>query len=811
MSGKPPPELVDGLQRHQLLSADQIRQVAESGDDISTAELFTSWLVQRGWLTAFQGQYLQEGKLERLVLGGYRLLDPIGVGGMGEVFRARQLNLDRVVAVKLIRADFASERAEALARFRREALAVARLSHPNIAHIYDADEYNGTHYIAMQYVHGPNLSQLVNECGPLPVRVACDYIRQAALGLQHAHEHGLVHRDVKRSNLIVALPQGPPVAARDSVNFGVLKLLDLGLARINEDTTETGLTRERGVLGTPDYMSPEQARDPRRADIRSDLYSLGCTFHFLLVGQPPFPQGTSIEKVLQHQLERPTAINKLRPGVAPEALTILAKFMRKDPRERYQTPAEAAGQLTLFLNMRNTESFVWPPVPRSADPTGSAPATHAHPTWFNGPVELGKGAQAPQAVPPAPETVRIRLPEPEAPRLSELVEGTHLSDVDDKPLPRTDQLPAYVAPSGPEPDPLPPTCRVVKGATVPDLQATANSTMFALPAYRATVLQGHTAPVVEMAFDARGRHLATGGLDYSVRVWRLDGEDTRQQTAFLDRRLGEIRAITFNPHSAELLISATGLGGRIWVWRWQNETSQDMCRLEKSIGAADLSITADGKHIAGVEGNQVFLWSSATATGKLRGTLVGRGRELTSVAFSADGQRLFAGDVHGAVLSWRGGWRRLRQSEMFAAHNGPVNCLTVSRDDRFLATASTDNFVRIWSKIAQVQLAVEISAGLRGVVCGLHFSPDGESLTTISNAGQAARWRTSNGQKELDWDLNQPVSSCLLLSQQGNVVAQGRTDGSVHLYKLPNATSDSSADQASKIQVRVDEVSPLPR
>ena len=203
----------------------------------------------------------------------------------------------------------------------------------------------------MEYVEGTDLSKLVREYGPLPVPHACNYILQAALGLQHAHEKGMVHRDIKPSNLLVSWGssrnvQTAPVGTA-ATGRPVVKILDMGLARLidAEDGVTSELTQEGAVMGTVDYLAPEQALDSRKADIRSDLYSLGCTFYFMLTGKVPFPGGTATEKLLKHRLDEPTPVEQLRPEVSPGLAGVVRKLMAKKPGERYQTPAEVVRAL----------------------------------------------------------------------------------------------------------------------------------------------------------------------------------------------------------------------------------------------------------------------------------------------------------------------------------------------------------------------------------------------------------------------------------------------------------------------------------
>ncbi len=276
-----------------------------------------------------------------MLLGSYVLVERLGAGGMGEVFKARNWKLGKTVALKLVRAERLTD-PDAVRRFQREVRAAAQLNHANVVHAYDCDEAGGKHFLVMEYVEGVDLARFVKQHGPLTVRDACDYVRQAALGLQHAFERGLVHRDVKPHNLLLS---------RTSDGHALIKVLDMGLARLNQ-TDEAGeaasiMTQEGVVMGTLDYIAPEQARNAHTADTRADLYSLGCTLYYLLAGRVPFPVGSSTEKLLRHQFDQPTPLEQLRPDVPPAVAAIARRLMAKRPEERYQTPAEAAAALTL--------------------------------------------------------------------------------------------------------------------------------------------------------------------------------------------------------------------------------------------------------------------------------------------------------------------------------------------------------------------------------------------------------------------------------------------------------------------------------
>lgn len=331
--------LVGALANSRLLTPDQQQEMVRFFQPrCRSARDLARELLRRGWLTVFQvNQLLQHGGQD-LALGPYRILDLIGEGGVSRVFKAWHTSLNRVVALKVIRPEMLTN-AEAFGRFQREMAVVARLSHPHIVQAFDVNLSGTQHYFAMEYVQGTDLGQLVQLSGSLSPRLACTYTRQAALGLQHVHEHGLVHRDIKPHNLLLT-PDG------------VIKILDLGLARLRQ--TETGqapvesLTQEGIIIGTPDYLAPEQALDPRAVDIRADIYSLGCTLYFLLTGQPPFPGGSVMLKLFKHQQEKPKSGELLRPEAQQIVGAILEKMMAKRPEDRYQTPAEVAQALELF-------------------------------------------------------------------------------------------------------------------------------------------------------------------------------------------------------------------------------------------------------------------------------------------------------------------------------------------------------------------------------------------------------------------------------------------------------------------------------
>jgi serine/threonine protein kinase len=308
-------------------------------------------LVRDGFLTSFQADHLMRGRKPKFLIGKYVILDRLGAGGMGAVYLCEHLQLERQVALKVLPAD-QSQDAGALARFIREAQAVAALDNPNIVRAYEADVEGKTYFLVMEYVDGVDLQHLVTRHGPLDPTRAAHYISQAANGLQHAHQAGLVHRDIKPANLLVS-------------RTGVVKVLDLGLARFFHDDEDT-VTKEhsgQAILGTADYLAPEQGRDSHAVDIRADIYSLGATFYFLLVGKAPFADGTLNQKLIWHQMKTPTAVRKLRPDVPEAMAVVISRMMAKDPAGRYQTPADVVAALAPW-----TQTVLRPPAPAELPP-----------------------------------------------------------------------------------------------------------------------------------------------------------------------------------------------------------------------------------------------------------------------------------------------------------------------------------------------------------------------------------------------------------------------------------------------------------
>jgi serine/threonine protein kinase len=272
------------------------------------------------------GQSLVGTRLEH-----FELLEFVGGGGMGSVFRAADTRLDRIVAVKVLSRDHTDE--ETIRRFGKEAQSAARLDHPNIARVYYVGEDRGWNFIVFEYIEGVNLRDYVVQHGPLPLEDALIYTLYVAEALAHSSSRDVIHRDIKPSNVLVTAD-------------GTVKLVDMGLARLHQvESSSDDLTSSGVTLGTFDYISPEQARDPRLADVRSDIYSLGCTLYFLLAGRPPFPDGTALQKLLRHNADQPPDIRVERPDLPAEAQAILARMLAKRPDERQQSAEQLIAEI----------------------------------------------------------------------------------------------------------------------------------------------------------------------------------------------------------------------------------------------------------------------------------------------------------------------------------------------------------------------------------------------------------------------------------------------------------------------------------
>jgi serine/threonine protein kinase len=356
-----------------LLTAAEVEnalvQLAEK--DREDAQAVAHALVTQGKITSYQARELLAGRTSGLVLGNYVLLDRLGAGGMGLVYKAQHRRMKREVALKTLPPQVVDS-PEAVKRFHREVEAAARLTHTNIVTAYDADEAEGVHFLVMQYVEGSDLAHYVRRCGRLGVRKAADYMLQAARGLHYAHQKGVVHRDIKPGNLLLD-PDG------------VVRVLDMGLARFEQEASEAAaafetqedLTGTGRVIGTVDYMAPEQTIDAKHVDRRADIYSLGCTLHFLLTGRSPTPDGSLKVKLDWHESGPIPSLMEIRPDVPPELDGIFRRMMARHPDDRYPSMGEVISDLEDCLSRLADIPEPTLEMPHQAPPITVAPLTGA--------------------------------------------------------------------------------------------------------------------------------------------------------------------------------------------------------------------------------------------------------------------------------------------------------------------------------------------------------------------------------------------------------------------------------------------------
>lgn len=372
-----PADLLPVIRNSGVLNERQIADIKAkilSGEYPFDAHELAGRLVKDRILTQYQVNRFLKNKSHGLVVGRYAILDRLGSGSMGRVYKAHHLLMDRVVALKIIAPEIVSNE-RVIARFQREMKLVGRLDHPHVVRAFDADQLGSVLYIVMEYVAGQSLGQRLRR-GPIPVAEMIDYAAQAALGLAHAHEQGIVHRDIKPSNLLLGEDRR-------------IKVLDLGLGVLMEADSEATFATADGIaVGTIDYMSPEQACG-KDVDGRSDLYSLGCAMFHLMTGRLPFPGSTPIERLGKRLSGRPLSLNEVMPDVPSGLVKVMDRLIAQKPPDRFQTAVEAAEALQALTRPKNKTVTVAPatvPEPTPAAPP-SAPAvvklvSPNYPGWF---------------------------------------------------------------------------------------------------------------------------------------------------------------------------------------------------------------------------------------------------------------------------------------------------------------------------------------------------------------------------------------------------------------------------------------------
>ncbi|MGE3803645.1 MAG: serine/threonine-protein kinase [Gemmataceae bacterium] len=443
------------LIRSRLLQAAEVQTMhrrwrLEAKDGAENPERFARWMVSKQYVTDYQAQALLRGHADHFFLNHYKILERIGKGRMAGVFKAVH-NLGHTVAIKVLPPSKTRD-PQSFGRFQRESKMALKLKHPNVVRSFHVGHTNNLHYLVMEYLEGETLEDVLKRRGKLPPAEGVRIVHQALSGLQHIHQQGLIHRDLEPGNLML-VPNGPPNA--DSTLNTTVKILDIGLGRTLFDEKEPGqedaqLTTEGAVIGCPDYLAPEQARDARKVDIRADIYSLGCILYHELSGQVPFPDKSPFQQIVRHATEPLKPIRDLVPSVPEPLQQVINKMMAKDPKDRYATPEQVAQALTPFL-----------PGPEKSKPADAAPQAYLN--WVD------KQQVEDDPAPPAPTPVTPVVPVVPVPAVGKMPPAA----IRPQPAPSTPAAVANAAapqivaipapplspplvPSAPAPVPLPP-------------------------------------------------------------------------------------------------------------------------------------------------------------------------------------------------------------------------------------------------------------------------------------------------------------------------------------------------------------------
>jgi len=709
---------IDILRRMALLEAAQLADVTgRLAPRLTDPRGLARELLQRGWLTPYQVNQLFLGRAAELVLGSYLILERLGEGGTGQVFKARHLRMNRVVALKLLRKELLAD-AEVVQRFYREVRVISQLAHPNVVRGLDAGPFTSPapfqgegevkgHLLAMEYVEGTDLARLVKQEGPLPVERACACVLQAASGLQHAHERGLVHRDVKPHNLLLARTQEPQ-------STGVVKILDLGLARLRQPMDqETTARLEQSLagsltpvgavmMGTADYMAPEQALDFHTADIRADVYSLGATFYFLLTGQPPFPGGTLTQKLLRHQQEEAPRLERCRPAVPPAVAAVVRKMLAKRPEDRYQTPAEVVAALTALDAAGRARVPASSPRRRFLRRAGGGLVlagaaavswgllSSVRRRWFP-PPDWGEAYWQHDG------PVRALVFSPDSGRLYSCADDLIVYAVERAAGQRhvaldfREKLPgaarmAFAANGS----------MLALGTPSRNKESVALWSLVTKEAVRTLHDHAVSSGLQYIALSAEGKGLAsTGG-----RGVKLTNAVTGRYSSLLPN-VGGVQAVAFSADSKTLAIAG-----------------DDRDRQNRQISLFDLTLDSRRDSLA-----------------EERLGLTGQGTRPRALAFSADGRALASGSGDGTVRLWEPVTGKLLHTLTLA--DGGVHVIAFSPDSRTLAVGS-DQQVQLWD--AATGRAMRAWPAHAQAVLALAFAPDGSCLASGGDDHSVRLW-----------------------------------------------------------------------
>jgi len=668
----------------------------------------------------------------------YRIDKELGRGGMAIVYKAVEENLEREVALKVLPQGMSHDR-KVIERFHREARSAAQLNHPNIVTIFDEGEINGVHFMAMEYLNGRDLHEIVQENGPIPPQQAVSLIAPVAEALGYAHEEGTVHRDVKSSNVMVT-DVGRPV------------LMDFGIAYAG---SEARLTQTGTVLGTPEYMSPEQARG-NEVDARSDLYSLGVVLYESLTGKLPHTGGhpmSVVYKVLHESYTPPRHIDDEIPEWLEQ---IVAKLLKKAPEDRYQTGHEAAEA----LQSKDPGEEVEVPSPdEQTDGEQSAPIeTAGDPDGSSEPAETQVYR---------PEGDGEASPEPEPASVSESSAGDERTDVDSAPAP-SDGTPKRAAD---------PESQESRQETQEDTQQSAGtSAPQRQRLHIVRTLDGTADWVNAVAFSPDGQYALSGAADNSIRLWEVVTGREIQTFRGLDQ---QPISVALSP-DGEALVSETSDGV---VQLWDVNTGDALRTFEEQSEAVlGATFSPDGNHVlsGGGASGTLHLWD--TDTGDLVRRFDENDEAIFSVTFSPDGKHVLTGSGQSGILKlWETDTGQVvRTFEEDDWDSTYVFSVAFSPDGKYCLSGNDDMTARLW-EVDSGRL-LRTFDGHSGLVIAVAFSPDGQYVLSGSSDMTVQLWRVEDGELGYVFDGDAEGVNAIAFSPDGRYVLSGSKDDDVKLW-----------------------------
>ncbi len=763
----------------ELMTAEQVRAFQEQllpAERPESGENLARLLVRQGQLTKYQANVLFQGKGKALVLGNYAILDKLGAGGIGMVFKARHRRMERVVALKVLSAE-AVKRPEAVARFHREVQAAARLDHPNIVAAFDADEAKGMHYLVMECVAGQDLAREVKDNGPLAVKPAVNYLLQAARGLAYAHAQGVIHRDIKPHNLLLD-------------KNGTVKILDMGLARLQAGAgaamgaAAADLTQSGAIMGTVDYLAPEQALDTKRADQRADIYSLGCTLHFLLTGQATYSGDSLTSRLLAHRLNPLPSLRQARPDV-PEALDeVFRRMIAKQPENRLASMTEVIVALEACAPLLENLGTAAParPVARSEESATTFPnvgqterrSTGRRDTAARKTAAYPAKAAADKAAGARRRSWRVLALAASLVLLVGVVVALSMrgGSGDLRPSEGTQSSTKLAKKKSPEakpdqqerPKPIMPLVPIE-----PDKGDKKPMPFEESPLTHVRTFEGHTDQVWSVAFTPDGKRLLTGSKDKSMRLWDVDsGKELKR----FDGHTNTVKSIAVSWDGQHVLTG--GWDKTVRLWDLQN--GKELHCFKGHTGAITMvAFSPDKKHaFSGAVDKTIRVWPlpDGEAVRVLKDS-----DEIHCFAFSGDGSRLATGGGNDPTIKlWDlENWNVLKS---FTGHTRLIHNVALTRDGRLLLSGSTDRTTLAWNTLdGKERYSVECHS-----VC---LSPDdklalSDSMTDfavilydVESGRQLAR---SKGHKGEIPDRT--------FSADGNFAASASFDKTVRLWRL---------------------------